>query len=104
MLDAVEKTALLTNQLINSILDQMEITLEYGKSNIKWYNKELNELLFCQPYIKQKLIGNKIQISSRTTLTKYVKQLVAERILTPSKEGREVFYINDDLISILEEQ
>lgn len=104
MLDAVEKTALLTNQLINGILDQMETTLEYGKSNIKWYNKEVNELLFSQPYIKPKLIGDILQVSSRTTLTKYVNELVGARILTPSKEGREVFYINDDLIHILEGQ
>lgn len=104
MLDAVEKTALLTNQLINSILDQMETTLEHGKSNIKWYNKEVNELLFSQPYIKPKLIGDILQISSRTTLTKYANELVAAQILTPSKEGREVFYINDDLIRILEGQ
>lgn len=102
MLDAVEKTAQLTNQLINSILDQMEATLEYGKSIIKWYNKEVNELLFSQPYIKPKLIGDALQISSRTTLTKYFNELVAARILASSKDGREVFYINEDLIRILE--
>src|SRR5690606_7607176 len=66
MLDAVEKTSLLTNQLINNILAQMESTLEYGKSIIKWYNKEVNELLFSQPYIKPKLVGDILQISSRT--------------------------------------
>ncbi len=102
MLDAVEKTALLTNQLINSILDQMEITLEYVKSAIKWYNKEVNELLFSQPYIKPKLISDVLQITSRTTLTKYFNELVAARILTSAKDGREVFYINEDLIRILE--
>jgi len=102
MLDAVEKTALLTNQLINSILDQMETTLEYGKSAIKWYNKEVNELLFSQPYIKPKLISDVLQITSRTTLTKYFNELVAARILTSAKDGREVFYINEDLIRILE--
>src|SRR5690606_1639782 len=104
MLDAVEKTSLLTNQLISSILDQMDTTLEHGKSTIKWYTKEVNELLFSQPYIKPKLIGDVLQISSRTTLTKYFNELVAARILTPAKDGREVFYINEDLIRILEGQ
>lgn len=104
MLDAVEKTSLLTNQLINSILEQMESTLEYGKSTIKWYNKEVNELLFSQPYIKPKLIGDALQISSRTTLTKYFNELAQAGILTPEKDGREVFYINEDLIRILEGQ
>lgn len=102
MLDAVEKTSLLTNQLINSILEQMESTLEYGKSTIKWYNKEVNELLFSQPYIKPKLIGDALQISSRTTLIKYFNELAQAGILTPEKDGREVFYINEDLIRILE--
>ncbi|QDH78735.1 Fic family protein [Echinicola soli] len=102
MLDAVEKTSILTNQLISSILNQMESTLEYARSRIKWYNKEVNELLFSQPYIKQKLIGDAMQISSRTTLTKYFSELVDARILSPIKDGREVFYINEDLIRILE--
>lgn len=102
MLDAVEKTSLLTNQLIDNILAQMDATLEYGKSIIKWYNKEVNEALFSQPYIKPKLIGDILQISSRTTLTKYVNELVKAGILTAQKDGREVFYINGDLIRILE--
>lgn len=102
MLDAVEKTSLLTNQLINSIINQMEATLEYGKTTIKWYNKEVNELLFSQPYIKPKLIGDTLQISSRTTLTKYFNELVTAGILISEKDGREVFYINEDLIRILE--
>lgn len=98
----MEKTSLLTNQLISSILSQMDSTLEHGKSKIKWYNKDVNELLFSQPYIKPKLIGDALQISSRTTLTKYFSELVNARILSPIKDGREVFYINEDLIRILE--
>lgn len=104
MLDAVEKTSLLTNQLINSILEQMESTLEHGKLTIKWYNKEINELIFSQPYIKPKLIGDALKVSSRTTLTKYFNELTQSKILTPEKDGREVFYINNDLIRILERQ
>ena len=34
----------------------METTLEHGKGTIKWYNKEVNELLFSQPYTKPKLV------------------------------------------------
>ncbi|MGK6349896.1 Fic family protein [Parapedobacter sp. DT-150] len=102
MLDAVEKTSMLTNQLISSILSQMESTLEHAKPRIKWYSKEVNELLFSQPYIKPRLIGDALHISSRTTLTKYFGELVEVGILTPMKDGREVFYINDDLIRILE--
>jgi len=102
MLEATEKTSLLTNNLINNILDQMESTLEYAKNKIKWYNKEVNEAIFSQPYIKPRLIGEIIGKSSRTTLTKYINELVTYKILRPKKEGVEVFYINDDLLRILE--
>jgi Fic family protein len=101
MLDAVEKTAVLTNQLIISILNQMEATLSYGKSKIKWYNKEINEAIFSQPYIRPKFIGDLLGVSSRTTLTKYFKELEDAKIVSATKDGREVFYINDDLIQIL---
>jgi len=101
MLDAAEKTAQLTNQIIISIINQMEATLVHGKLNIKWYNKEVNEAIFSQPYIKPKFIGEILGISSRTTLTKYFGELVAANILHASKDGRDVYYMNDDLIQIL---
>jgi Fic family protein len=101
MLDAVEYTSALTNNLINEILDQMDSTLKYGKSKIKWYSKEVNEAIFSQPYIKPKIIGKVLGRSSRTTLTKLMEELVAAKILTPKKDGAEVYYLNDDLIRIL---
>ena len=102
MLDAIEKTAELTNGLIKEIIDQMDATLNYGKSNLKWYNKEINEVIFSQPYIKQKTIGEVLDKSSRTTLTKYLNELTELKILRSQKDGNEVFYLNDDLIRILE--
>lgn len=80
----------------------MEATLAQAKQKIKWYSKEVNELWFSQPYIKPKLIGDFLNISSRTTLTKYFNELVANKILSVRKEGKEVFYVNDDLVEILE--
>jgi Fic family protein len=102
MLDAVEQTSDLTNNLIKDIVNQMEATLEFGKSKIKWYNMEVNEALFSQPYIKAKIIGKVLGKTSRTTLTKYMEQLVNAKILTPKKEGKEIYYLNDDLIRILQ--
>lgn len=101
MLDAIENTSAMTNIQINNILDQMDSTLNYGKSKIKWYTKEVNEAIFSQPYIKPKIIGNVIGRSSRTTLSKRMEELVAAKILTPKKAGSEVYYLNDDLIRIL---
>ncbi|MCD4698075.1 MAG: Fic family protein [Bacteroidales bacterium] len=102
MLDAVEKTAGLTNNLINEILDQMNATYDFGKAKLKWYSKEVNEAIFSQPYIKSKTIGAVLDKSSRTTLTKYLNELTELKILRSQKDGNEVFYLNDDLIRILE--
>ena len=102
MLEATEKTSLLTNNLIDEILDQMDATYTYAKERIKWYNKEVNEAIFSQPYIKPNVIGKIIGKSSRTTLTKYINELVQHQILIPKKDGKEMFYVNTDLIRILE--
>jgi Fic family protein len=101
MLDAVENTSALTNNLINDILVQMDSTLTYGKSKIKWFTRDVNEVIFSQPYIKPKIIGTVLGRSSRTTLSKLMEELVGARILTPKKDGSEVYYLNDDLIRIL---
>ncbi|MEX0596407.1 MAG: Fic family protein, partial [Candidatus Paceibacterota bacterium] len=73
----------------------------YGKLKIKWYTKEVNEAIFSQPYIKPGIIGKVLSKSSRTTLTKLMEELVVAKILTPKKDGSEVYYLNDDLIRIL---
>ncbi len=101
MMKAVENTAKSTNILIDSIYDQMSATMDYGKKELKWYNKELNEALFYQPYIKQKTLSEVIGRTSRTTLTKYMAELCRLGIVTAKQEGKEVFYINNDLVRIL---
>ena len=80
----------------------MESTLAHAKTHIKWYNTEVNELIFSQPYIRPKIIGDRLNITSRTTLTKYFTELVDTKILSVVKDGKEVFYVNDDLMRILE--
>jgi Fic family protein len=101
MLDAVESTSGLTNNLINEILSQMGSTLAAGKLNIKWYTKEVNEVIYNQPYIKPVTIGKVLGRSSRTTLTRLMEELVAAKILTPKRFGSEIYYINEDLVRIL---
>ena len=101
MLEAVETTSLLTSRLIESILAQMEATLEHARAHLKWYSKEVNELLFGQPYIRPRLLGELLGTNSRTTLTKYFNELVDLRILSTRRDGKEVFYVHDDLVTIL---
>ena len=102
MMKAVKYTAAYTNRLIDEIVSQMASILEYGKENLKWYTKEVNEALFKQPYIKPVILGNILKRTSRTTLTKYMQKLSKLGILSPKQDGKEVFYLNNDLIRILE--
>lgn len=101
MLDAIEKTSINTRNLINDIIHQMDETYNHAILKIEWYNKDINEAIFSQPYIKAKTVGQVLKKTSRTTITKYMGELVSARILSPKKEGLEVYYLNDDLIRIL---
>ena len=49
----------------------------------------------------QDLLTKVLHRTSRTTLTKYMNALVGLGILSPQKDGKEVFYLNNDLIRIL---
>lgn len=60
------------------------------------------EALLSQPYSRPKIIGEVLGKSSRTTHTKYMDELVKAHILSQKKDGKEVYYLNDDLIRILE--
>lgn len=102
MLDAIEKTSIGTNQTIQMIINQMEATLAYGKKEVKWYNKEVNEAIFSQPYLKPSVIGKITGRKSRTTITGFMKELTGKKILSAKQDGKEVFYINNDLVRILE--
>ena len=101
MLDAVEETAIQTRNLITDIINQMNETYAYAQSKFKWYSKELNESIYSQPYIKAKTVGEILNKTSRTTITKYMAELTKNDILTAKKEGLEVYYINNDLLRIL---
>jgi len=101
MLDAIEKTSINTRNLINDIIEQMNESYDYAMSKVGWYNRDLNEAIFSQPYIKAKTVGEVLKKTSRTTITKYMGELVAAGILSPKKEGLEIYYLNNDLIRIL---
>ena len=101
MMEAVEQTSIYTNQMIDEIILQQASTLQFAKSKLKWYTSEFNDLLFSQPYFKQKKMGQVLEVTSRTTLSKYAEQLVSIGIVSKKYEGKEVFYINDDLLRII---
>lgn len=104
MMTAVERTAIISNQMVDEILDQMEATFQVGKENLKWYTKEVNECLFHQPYVRPENIGEALGRTSRTTLTKYMGQLCELGILSAKQSGKQVYYHNNDLLRIISKE
>lgn len=102
MLTAVEQTAKQTNQTIDEIMAQMDATFRFVQPKISWYSLELNQAIFAQPYIKQETIARITGVTSRTTLNSYVKKLIHHGVVSQKYDGREVFYINNDLLRILQ--
>lgn len=102
MLNAVEQTARQTNQMIDEIMAQMNATYQFVQPKLSWYSLELNQAVFAQPYMRQETIGRITGVKSRTTLNSYMKKLIQLGVVSQQKDGREVFYINNDLLRILQ--
>jgi Fic family protein len=102
MLDVVEKTSQQTSYMVDDIIDQMEATLEYGKETLDWYSKEVNEILYTQPYSKLEHLAGVLNRTAPNTLRKYMKELIDSKIVWQTQNWKEVYYMNNDLIRILE--
>lgn len=101
MLKAVKETSIQTIEKINTIrlcLDNTITTVQTEAPKI--YKKELVELLFEQPYSKIEFVVNKLEVE-RKAASRYLKELENIGILESQKVGREIIYINKELIEIL---
>lgn len=101
MLEGVNQTATYTIQVIESITLQMNDTYAYTKDKLSFFNKEMLEAIFTQPYIRREVIADIAGTKSRTTSTKYMQELCRIGVLTEKRSGREVYYVNHDLMNIL---
>ncbi len=100
MLEAVETTA---KQTIQKIVAMREMMMQYKhqiRSEHKFYSQDLINHLFKHPYTKITLLADDIKVT-RLTATKYLDSLVKDGLLTREKKGRNSYYINPELISIL---
>jgi Fic family protein len=70
------------------------------RSNYRFYNQELLNHLFKQPYPKIKFLQNEFGVI-RITATSYLKQLVDDNILVKHKLGKTNYYINTKLMDAL---
>lgn len=101
MLDGIERTALESIILIDSIKKLMQ---EYKhlirERHPKMYSQDLLNNLFKYPYTKIEFIQSDLQVS-RNTAIRYLRELVQENILVKHKIGRDNFYENTALFKLL---
>jgi len=101
VLDAVEETALQTSYIIREIKKLMASHKQKIRSELpKIYSQDLINSLFKHPYTKIEFIKNDLCIA-RKTAGRYLDQLCEKRLITKNKIGKENYYFNNDLISLL---
>lgn len=101
ILDAVEKTAVHTLHLLKAIHDaRQEMENELRTRFPKMPVKEINDILFEQPYCKIKFLVDR-GLAKPQTASRYLSTLAEAGILECRKGGREKYYINKVLFDLL---
>ncbi|MGB3619329.1 MAG: Fic family protein [Catalinimonas sp.] len=100
MLRGVEVTAQQTIHLVREIRGLMTLYKNRIRTELpKIYSQDLLNNLFRHPYTKIDVVANDLQVS-RPTATRYLKDLVALRLLSEQKVGRSNYYINEPLLTL----
>lgn len=103
ILNGVAETAEMTLSKINSILELKEKSKKAIKDVLKSsYSLELIDILYSYPYIKVNILEKK-GIAKRQTAADYLKKIEQIGLLKSEKIGKEVYYINTELLKILSE-
>jgi Fic family protein len=101
ILDGIEKTAAETTILIAAIKHLMQQYKQQIRDNYpKLYSQDLLNNLFKYPYTKIEFLQADLHIS-RSTAIRYLDTLVQAGILKKQKMGRDNFYLNEKLFSLL---
>jgi Fic family protein len=103
ILTGIEETSRQTLEKVKAIKNLFELTLDKIKQQCpKIYSKELVEIIFENPYSKIDFLVKKLNIN-RKTASKYLKELEEKNYLSHLQTGKEILYINNDLMKILKE-
>ena len=101
MLRAVESTAQQTFDQVTRIrvlMDKVREQVQQQAPGI--YSKDLVEAIFQHPYTKIQFLVD-ANIAKRQTASSYLQTLAGLGVLRASKQGREMYYINDALLDEL---
>ena len=101
ILTGVEQTALESISLIGSIKKLMQQYKQLLKNELpKLYSQDLLNNLFKYPYTKIEFLEKDLGISARTS-TRYLEALIEKGLLEKQKVGRDNFYLNKPLFTLL---
>jgi Fic family protein len=101
MLEAIETTALETQQRVAGINAEMDEARALVKAKApKIYSKDLIEIIFEHPYCKIRFL-EEAGLAKRQTAAAYLQTLEELGLLQSIKMGLEKYYINKNLIKIL---
>jgi len=101
ILTGVEQTALESISLIGSIKKLMQQYKQLLKNELpKLYSQDLLNNLFKYPYTKIEFLEKDLGISARTSM-RYLEALIEKGLLEKQKVGRDNFYLNKPLFTLL---
>ena len=100
VLEGVTKMAEYTRQKIEAIYELKTHTGHRLRKEVSFFSLELLELLFLRPYIRISHLEEG-GIAKRKTASEYLYKLSELKVLEPKKIGRDVLFINAELMRIL---
>jgi Fic family protein len=101
MLDGVEQTAIESMNLISNLKNLMQHYKQTIRNELpKLYSQDLLNNLFKYPYTKIEFIEKDLEVS-RSTVIRYLEALVEKGLLKKQKIGRDNFFVNEPLFTLL---
>jgi len=101
LLEGIEQTAIYTKSKIISIREALVKATDYARVTMrKGYSKELIELIFQQPCTRIATL-EKAGIAKRDAASLYLRELERIGMLARVKIGREMLFINKQLLDLL---
>ena len=100
MLEGVQLTARHTITLVQAIQALLLKLKKLIRAKHKFYSQDLINSLFKHPYNKVAFLQDELEIS-RATANRYLLALEDNDILRKAKLGRENFFVNHELVSLL---
>jgi Fic family protein len=101
MLNNIAVTAIETRRRVEAIHEDLQFAIDQARAQMnRGYSMELIRLIYSQPYTRIQFL-DRAGIAKRQAASEYLQELERIGLLRGEKRGREMYYVNDRLLSIL---